>query len=139
MIIIIIAFQLVPGAPSSVEIKVENSTAVSITWMKPEKPNGYIFGVSSRLLRFQTECKVLFTDNFHTKPLLHLHYIQVKMSSEISVIDGPHTVTLKNETNTFVVISGLQSGLTYEFLVRIFCTDLNIEIRSGGIVCVVNI
>ncbi len=42
MIIIIIAFQLVPGAPSSVEIKVENSTAVSITWMKPEKPNGYI-------------------------------------------------------------------------------------------------
>ncbi len=61
------------------------------------------------------------------------------MSSEISVIDGPHTVTLKNETNTSVVISGLQSGLTYEFLVGIFCTDLSIEIRSGGIVCVVNI
>ncbi len=63
--------------------------------------------------------------------LLSLHNftaftLQVKESTETSVIiDGPHTFTLENETNTFVVITGLQSGLTYEFLVRVPCTNLS--------------
>ncbi len=100
-------------------VNVENSTAVSIMWLKPEKPNGYVLEYQIVYYGFQPNVlSFIFLHN------LTVFTLQVKVSTETSVIDGPHTFTLENETNTFVVISGLQSGLTYEFLVRVYLVQL---------------
>ncbi len=94
--------------------------------MKPEKPNGYVFEYQVVYYRSKPNVKFYLLTYFHTK-LYYICTIQIKVSTEISVIDGPHTVTLENETNTFVVISGLQSGLTYKFLVHVFCIQTFVD------------
>ncbi len=58
----------------------------------------------------------IFLHNFN---LLHLHYRSRSQLKLVSLMVHTH-LHLENETNTFVVISGLQSGLTYEFMVRVY-------------------
>ena len=53
LLAVIVSFA-VPGAPANVIVKVENATAVSITWSEPNNPNGNILEYQIIFFGFKT-------------------------------------------------------------------------------------
>ncbi len=67
----------VPGPPSDVKVKVENSTTVSVAWAKPQKPNGNILEYQIIFYGFKLTVSVYCMYNEPTVRIKHLVTIEL--------------------------------------------------------------